>query len=311
MMRLFGMLVLFGHCIEGWLDSSCPVGYYGQNCSLPCGHCGGDGTCVRTNGICFDGCLPEYTGPDCRDDCPPNCGGDQSCSATTQFCTDGCKPGFDGFFCNETSNATVTFGIAECSNCVSPCKSYGCPNGCVNGFFGYICDRRCDCPEGTPCKQFTGTCLTPGDDTTTHNWTTHYSTTMTSSREGEHSIFTKNIEYLWMIIVITALVIIIIIIIIVVTWFCHRKHKKQISSSYEGPVFQPAADTRQSYARPSEPEQNSYLELIDESFTYDDAYIKESEDPHYYNIEDLPRFLPTESTDTYLNESFVPTPEVT
>ena len=38
---------------------------------------------------------------------------------------------------------------------------------------------------------------------------------------------------------------------------------------------------------------------------------KESEDPHYYNIEDLPRFLPTESTDPYLNESFVSTPEVT
>ena len=172
---------------SGWYDSICPIGYYGQNCNLPCGHCAGNGSCVLTNGICFDGCLPGYTGLECRDDCPSNCGGSKSCSATTKFCTDGCNPGYNGFFCNKTlKTSNTSVGIIECSNCVPPCESYGCFNGCLNGFYGLVCNITCDCSDGTPCKQRSGTCLTPSENATaTLNplLVTTDSTMMTPSQE--------------------------------------------------------------------------------------------------------------------------------
>ena len=155
------------HFSSALLGSSCPVGYHGRNCSLPCGNCAGNGSCVKTNGICFDGCLPGYTGHDCLDDCPSNCGGSKSCSVTTQVCTDGCNPGYNGFFCNKTKKTSnVSVGFADCSNCVPPCGSYGCFNGCLNGFYGLECNIRCDCSDGTPCVQKTGTCLTPRENAT-------------------------------------------------------------------------------------------------------------------------------------------------
>ena len=126
--------------------SPCPVGYYGRNCSQPCGHCAGNGSCVKTNGICFGGCLPGHTGFGCRDDCPSNCGGSKRCSATTQFCTE----------------------------------------GCLNGFYGLECNIRCDCSDGTPCKQKTGTCQTPRENesaTLNFLWVTTDSIMMTPSQK--------------------------------------------------------------------------------------------------------------------------------
>ena len=49
------------------LFSGCPsLGYYGENCSIPCPVNCLDGICDSVNGTCF-GCLDGYSGPTCNE----------------------------------------------------------------------------------------------------------------------------------------------------------------------------------------------------------------------------------------------------
>lgn len=43
-------------------DLECFGNYYGLDCSLSCGKCGGNGMCYKINGICKIGCLFGYVG---------------------------------------------------------------------------------------------------------------------------------------------------------------------------------------------------------------------------------------------------------
>ena len=46
----------------------CPsLGYYGENCSIPCPENCLGGLCDSVNGTCF-GCLDGYSGPTCNED---------------------------------------------------------------------------------------------------------------------------------------------------------------------------------------------------------------------------------------------------
>lgn len=177
--------------IVGLYDSECPGNYYGTDCSLRCGKCGGNGTCYKTNGyckndcisgyagflcqgkcsdtcggdgsctvnnmFCIHGCKAEYTGFWCEDNCPDTCGGDGSCSKTTLFCWYGCKTGYKGHLCDWKDSNTLTMN--ECSNCLQPCGPNGCVNGCVTGFYDLYCSLVCACPLGVPCQQTSGSCI--------------------------------------------------------------------------------------------------------------------------------------------------------
>eukprot|EP00745_Piridium_sociabile_P013501 TRINITY_DN19955_c0_g1_i1.p1 TRINITY_DN19955_c0_g1~~TRINITY_DN19955_c0_g1_i1.p1 ORF type:complete len:178 (+),score=32.64 TRINITY_DN19955_c0_g1_i1:123-656(+) len=43
----------------------CAGRLWAQNCSLPCGHCAGDGSCDMDTGHCSHGCQTEWTGMSC------------------------------------------------------------------------------------------------------------------------------------------------------------------------------------------------------------------------------------------------------
>lgn len=43
----------------------CRRGLRGDNCSFPCGSCGGDGSCAKQNGECFYGCRSGWEGKEC------------------------------------------------------------------------------------------------------------------------------------------------------------------------------------------------------------------------------------------------------
>ena len=46
--------------------TACLDGTYGHNCNNTCGHCLDVNECFHTNGTCFTGCGPGYTGDLCE-----------------------------------------------------------------------------------------------------------------------------------------------------------------------------------------------------------------------------------------------------
>merc|ERR1719378_998846 len=75
--------LLFGGLI-GLASASCSAGYWGQSankdyldvdCTLPCGHCGGDGSCNIATGVCTSGCKDGWTGGKCDKAKCSDCGG--------------------------------------------------------------------------------------------------------------------------------------------------------------------------------------------------------------------------------------------
>merc|ERR1719378_327897 len=75
--------LLFGGLI-GLASASCSAGYWGQSankdyldvdCTLPCGHCGGDGSCNIATGVCTSGCKDGWTGDSCDKAKCSGCGG--------------------------------------------------------------------------------------------------------------------------------------------------------------------------------------------------------------------------------------------
>lgn len=43
----------------------CSAGYYGENCSVSCGHCLNKTACDHITGICIQGCEPGYQAVNC------------------------------------------------------------------------------------------------------------------------------------------------------------------------------------------------------------------------------------------------------
>lgn len=123
------------YCIE-----ACNQRKYGENCSMPCGHCVDSEQCHHINGICMNGCDSGFAGINCTDgefitpitkqkrkmrcnnhnificfvfnlECDdnyygPNCikmcnTGCKSCNKSTGICDNGCNPGWRGVFCHE------------------------------------------------------------------------------------------------------------------------------------------------------------------------------------------------------------------
>merc|ERR1712168_212825 len=77
--------LLFGGLV-GLTLASCSAGYWGESasedwlsvdCTLPCGHCGGDGSCNIATGVCTSGdCEDGWTGTLCdKAKCSDDCGG--------------------------------------------------------------------------------------------------------------------------------------------------------------------------------------------------------------------------------------------
>ena len=46
--------------------TGCPDYQYGVNCQLTCGHCEKDETCDPVTGVCVNGCVPGFTGVECK-----------------------------------------------------------------------------------------------------------------------------------------------------------------------------------------------------------------------------------------------------
>ncbi|XP_052681322.1 multiple epidermal growth factor-like domains protein 10 [Crassostrea angulata] len=158
MIAALGLIALNCQAIQGLYDSDCPGNYYGTDCSLSCGKCGGNGTCYKTNGYCKNDCISGYAGFLCQEKCSNTCGGYGSCIKSNLFCLHGCKAGYTGHLCDWKDLNTPTMN--ECSNCLQPCGPNGCVNSCVTGFYGLYCSLVCACPLGVPCQQTSGSCIT-------------------------------------------------------------------------------------------------------------------------------------------------------
>ena len=44
----------------------CDAGTFGKDCNSTCGHCVDEETCFHINGTCLDGCVPGFTGEQCK-----------------------------------------------------------------------------------------------------------------------------------------------------------------------------------------------------------------------------------------------------
>lgn len=271
---------------QGLYDSECPGNYYGTDCSLSCGKCGGNGTCYKTNGICKNGCVSGYAGLLCQDKCPDTCGGDGSCSQTTLFCRDGCKTGYTGLLCGSNDSNTTT--VNECSNCLQPCGPYGCSYGCVTGFYGFYCNFICACSVGVPCQQTSGSCITQRGNSTP-----------TAAPDVPVTTSSTSVVLVWVPVAVAISIISLTLGVFLVGCWLYKRRGHQGYPTYEDPVM---ATGGLPYNRPQEtvPKTNSYLEI---DRTASSLYVDELDSPHYATIEESRLQLSTSSTSPYLNDS--------
>ncbi|XP_021370720.1 multiple epidermal growth factor-like domains protein 6 isoform X2 [Mizuhopecten yessoensis] len=165
----------------------CFAGYYGKNCSSPCGHCI-DGQCMPNNGSCMLGCTEGYRWDRCTEECFAGyygknclspCGHciDGQCMPNNGSCMFGCTEGYHGDRCTEECFAGY-YG----KNCSSPCghcidgqclpNNGSCMLGCTEGYRGDRCTEECDkgsygmhcdricgiCDQNETCNHITGSC---------------------------------------------------------------------------------------------------------------------------------------------------------
>ncbi|XP_041373989.1 platelet endothelial aggregation receptor 1-like isoform X2 [Gigantopelta aegis] len=146
------------------LTTQCDSKHYGPKCIKPCSrrHCDeslGKSTCDRKRGLCVDGCLAGWTGPDCTEECDSKHYGfmceklcserhcdeslGKSCEKETGLCVDGCAAGWKGPDCTEECDSKH-YG----PKCVKSCSKRHCDESlgksscdrrhglCVDGCFG-------------------------------------------------------------------------------------------------------------------------------------------------------------------------------
>ncbi|XP_052683491.1 scavenger receptor class F member 2-like [Crassostrea angulata] len=282
------LILLALHCqaIQGLYDSECPGNYYGSDCSISCGKCGGNGTCYKSNGICKTGCLSGYAGLLCQDKCPGTCGGDGSCSPTTLFCRDGCKAGYTGLLCGSDDSNTTS--VKECSNCLQPCGPNGCTYGCVTGFYGLYCSLKCVCPVGVPCQQNSGRCFTQRGNSTP-----------TAAPDVIVTTLSTSVVIVWLPLAVTISIISLAFGVFLIGCWLYKRQKHQGYPTYEDPIMTTGGLP---YNRPQEPEPNShsYLEI---DGTASSLYVDELDSPHYATIEESRLHISTISANPYLNDS--------
>ncbi|KAK7478580.1 hypothetical protein BaRGS_00030179 [Batillaria attramentaria] len=92
----------------------CDGGFYGDNCSHPCGHCADGQLCDKIDGhcqtcapgyvpqVCHEACRQGFYGQDCKQECG-NCIQGTVCDHVTGLCS-GCVAGFDGALCKAAEN---------------------------------------------------------------------------------------------------------------------------------------------------------------------------------------------------------------
>ncbi|OWF42106.1 Receptor-type tyrosine-protein phosphatase mu [Mizuhopecten yessoensis] len=120
----------------------CFAGYYGKNCSSPCGHCI-DGQCMPNNGSCMLGCTEGYRWDRCTEECFAGYYG-KNCSSPCGHCIDGqCLP----------NNGSCMLG------CTEGYRGDRCTEECDKGSYGMHCDRICGiCDQNETCNHITGSC---------------------------------------------------------------------------------------------------------------------------------------------------------
>lgn len=59
-----GLKIYFCFCC---LIIACDSNFYGENCSLPCGHCLDSKQCHHINGTCLNGCDGGHQGLNCME----------------------------------------------------------------------------------------------------------------------------------------------------------------------------------------------------------------------------------------------------
>ncbi|PVD25287.1 hypothetical protein C0Q70_15787 [Pomacea canaliculata] len=158
------------------LVSACITGFYGANCSRPCGHCS-EGTCHSVSGECPSGCTTGYQGTHCSECCEVNKYGDK-CSSSCGHCKDnvtchhvsgecpgGCASGWTGNNCNAVCRAQK-YGLgckSSCGHCQhgKTCHHVSgvCAGGCAAGWTGMLCDTKCSAGRyGKNCDRSCGHC---------------------------------------------------------------------------------------------------------------------------------------------------------
>ncbi|XP_025108223.1 receptor-type tyrosine-protein phosphatase kappa-like isoform X3 [Pomacea canaliculata] len=167
--------------VQVWV---CDNGWYGDNCTQVCGHCGGDSFCDKKTGSCTS-CQTGFQLPLCRvcadgwygDSCTQTCGhcADSSvCDKVNGSCTS-CQTGFQPPLCQECAdgwygaNCTQTCGNCFASvcnkvsgNCTSCKVGFQQPlcKECAGGWYGGNCTKTCgNCAAGSFCDNVNGTCV--------------------------------------------------------------------------------------------------------------------------------------------------------
>ncbi|XP_071119651.1 uncharacterized protein [Haliotis cracherodii] len=135
--------------------ATCPVGFYGPDCTRSCPPYCAEGRCeLLSSGRsvnCTQGCQDGYRGLTCNTRCKRPC---LTCDRYTGDCTGPCRSGFYGSRC-----------LKRCLHLCLRCdKGSGrCLDPCENGFYGSNCSQRCSqsCHQ---CGKESGKCMGHCDD---------------------------------------------------------------------------------------------------------------------------------------------------
>ncbi|XP_078616749.1 uncharacterized protein LOC144885021 isoform X1 [Branchiostoma floridae x Branchiostoma japonicum] len=132
------------------LVRACPVGLWGDECSMKCPTCFNGGVCHPRTGVCV--CPPGFNGPICEKACGPNRYGKK--------CNLRCHLDFSGQSDPEDGCAHLTFCLPDPYGCSCAPGYFGlkCSEECPAGTFGAGCCLTCHCAGGVSCNRFTGQC---------------------------------------------------------------------------------------------------------------------------------------------------------
>ncbi|XP_056002724.1 multiple epidermal growth factor-like domains protein 10 isoform X2 [Ostrea edulis] len=122
-----------GTCQQHWDMpdcKQCKKGYFGNNCSLECGHCLSGTFCDNITGECPTGCEDQWSGTHCDEcnkgyygeNCALECGHclpGTSCNNITGQCLEGCRDKWKGTKCDECQDGLYGH---ECNSMCGACN---------------------------------------------------------------------------------------------------------------------------------------------------------------------------------------------